>query len=239
MAADFSWSSSPLWMPLLFSLFSRLDSLDPSLGDFLNTFSAFWTLDSRSLATKRSEEPVDFIKARWARHAFRSWAVSTSLPRWTEENEWHTSSSFLHDLRVLFRRLPGNDSGGNRSLGMLAANFCVEEFNLPHSRPMFFPRNAASCCIFPPTLPRPCLTLLPTSWMGLMPGLRCLRGCLCFFVVLAALVAATVAEPPRRNGSGMRSRGAPSAFVMHSPSKRREIKKPILLFRMMMNNDVV
>mmetsp|Transcript_7025 Transcript_7025/g.13083 ORF Transcript_7025/g.13083 Transcript_7025/m.13083 type:complete len:264 (+) Transcript_7025:530-1321(+) len=242
MAADFSWSSSPLCIPLFFSHWRREERDLPSLGDFLKAFSALWTLDSRSLATSRREEPPVFMKARWARHALRSWAVSTSLLllRSTDENVWHTSSSFLQDdLRFFrFRFLPRGGSG-RRSLGMLAINFLVLDVNLPHSRVAFFPMVDASCCIFLPTLPRPSFTLLmATTWMGLTPG--CLG--LFFFVVRAAVLVVMVAdEPPRRNGSGMRRRGnagtdgtAPSPFVMHSPSKKRDIKKPILMFRMVM-----
>mmetsp|Transcript_20386 Transcript_20386/g.44143 ORF Transcript_20386/g.44143 Transcript_20386/m.44143 type:complete len:260 (+) Transcript_20386:415-1194(+) len=241
MAPDFSWSSSPSCIPLFFSHSRREERYLPSLWNFLKALSAFWTLDSRSLATSRREEPPVFMKARWARHALRSWAVSTSLLllRNTDEKVWHTSSSFLqHDLGF-FRFLPRCGSG-IRSLGMLAMNILVLEVNLPHSRVAFFPMVDASCCILLPTLPRPCFTLLmATMWMGLTPG--CL--CLFFFFVRAAVVVVTVVDdPPRRNGSGMRRRGnvgtdgtdgtAPSPFVMHSPSKRRDIKKPILMFRM-------
>mmetsp|Transcript_12139 Transcript_12139/g.29644 ORF Transcript_12139/g.29644 Transcript_12139/m.29644 type:complete len:273 (+) Transcript_12139:511-1329(+) len=214
-------------MPRLFSHSKREERHFPSLGDFLNTFSALWTLDSKSLATSRSADPPDFIKAKWAWHAFNNWEVSISSPRRTDANVWQASSSFLHDFR-LFRL--------GRIFGMLTTNRRADVVSLPHSRPMFFPICTVSCRILPPSLPMPCFTLLTTIPMGFTPPLRG-RRCCCIFIVRAAAV-----DPPRRNGTGMRGAesathlgppwrngsgvpGAPS--VMHLPIKRREIKKRI------------
>ena len=73
----------------------------------------------------------------------------------------------LAQLKV-FSCQPGNDRDRRSLLGMLAKNFrVVKDVSLPHLRPVFLPRDVTSCCIFPSTLPRPCLTMLPTSWMGL------------------------------------------------------------------------
>jgi hypothetical protein len=56
-------------MPFSFSQLSNDDKHLCSLGDFLYTFSAFWRLASKSLATNRNEEPPLFIKDKWALHA--------------------------------------------------------------------------------------------------------------------------------------------------------------------------
>lgn len=169
MAALFSCSIFPLCTPDCCSHVNNCDRLFISLLFFLKTRSAFRTLVSRSLATRRREEPPDFIKARWALQALMSWAVSTSSLRRTEEKVLHTSSSLFDLSPCLFRR--SSSRGWGMSLGMLAANLRVLVVASARPWPMCLAVLDTSRCILLPTLSRPRLTF-PASLMGLTPGLR-------------------------------------------------------------------